>query len=208
MRARILFLLDETGSMLPYKMTTLYGLRKYFSDLKDKRIEGTATIKAFNSAGTHLLYEGKIEDVHFEDYDYAPAHLTPLYDAMADLIRSGNKKEKTIFIVQTDGLENDSLYTSLEDIRSLVKEYTEAGWEFAFLAGNPFAEEQGIQIGIRDEAVATYVQGREALMAETLVCSTVSYLKGEDMGFTFPTGSATSGHYIDWNTEETDPQDQ
>jgi hypothetical protein len=106
--------------------------------------------------------------------DYSPCGCTALLDAIGHSIRHISNIHKyarredvpknTIFVITTDGMENSSHRYDSDEIKEMIKEYTEErGWEFIFVAANIDAVETAKGIGIRKERAANYRQNKRGI---------------------------------------------
>jgi len=93
--------------------------------------------------------------------EYYTRGCTALLDAMGDGIRHiknvhkyarpEDRPARTMFIITTDGMENSSTRYTADQVRSMVKQQEEAGWEFVFLGANIDAVQVAGGLGIRAE---------------------------------------------------------
>ena len=99
--------------------------------------------------------------------DYRAGGSTALVDAMGDAIkhisnvhkyiREEDVPEHTIFFITTDGMENASHKYSSDDVKKLVEEKKELGWEFVFMAANIDAVETAARYGINEDRAVEYI---------------------------------------------------
>ncbi len=90
--------------------------------------------------GTKIIYyRNPIDEIKPFKY-VADGDNTALYDCLGDRINCIKKKHieegsptKTLFVIMTDGYDNFSKNYSVENIRTLVEERRNAGWEFIYL---------------------------------------------------------------------------
>ena len=93
--------------------------------------------------------------------EYYTRGCTALLDAMGDGIRHiknvhkyarpEDRPARTMFIITTDGMENSSTRYTADQVRAMVKQQEEAGWEFVFLGANIDAVQVAGGLGIRAE---------------------------------------------------------
>ena len=93
--------------------------------------------------------------------EYYTRGCTALLDAMGDGIRHiknvhkyarpEDRPARTMFIITTDGMENSSTRYTADQVRAMVKQQEEAGWEFVFLGVNIDAVQVAGGLGIRAE---------------------------------------------------------
>ena len=63
---------------------------------------------------------------------------------------------KVIFVITTDGHENSSREYSYSQIKSMIEQKKEEGWEFLFLGANIDAGKEAEKIGIARNRSVTY----------------------------------------------------
>lgn len=155
MKTKIVFLLDESGSMSVIKDQTISGFNEYVDTVK-KETGATMTLTKFNSAGVKVEYVNKpMKDVaHLTDSTFEPNALTPLYDALGKTINQLDKdlkKEKddyrVLFIVMTDGEENQSREYDKEKIEKIITK-KEEDWTFVYLGADQDAWLEASKFGI------------------------------------------------------------
>ena len=99
--------------------------------------------------------------------DYKVRGCTALLDAVGGAIRHISnihkylpeeyKPEHTIFVITTDGLENASTEYTYKQVKHLITEKEEAGWDFLFLGANIDAAAEASKIGIPVARAATFI---------------------------------------------------
>lgn len=133
---KIVFLLDETGSMYPVKSDTIGGFNMFLHNQKNSGNKIKLTLTSFNGSKIEKRYINEpIENVEpFTEESYNPTNSTPLYDAIGKTIEEFNKKKNVLFIILTDGEENSSKEYRLDVIKKLIKEKEEKfNWKFLYL---------------------------------------------------------------------------
>ena len=164
MKARVIFLLDRSGSMQYILDDTIGGHNAYVEELQ----KGP---EADNITFTRVQFDSNGIDTEFSDCpiksvpalskeNFKPNGMTPLLEAAAKTIKAAAKKEwdgKTIFIILTDGKENSSKikYTT-QYLADLISKYKKEGWEFVFLGAGIDAYEQANGIGIPSHNTMSY----------------------------------------------------
>ena len=98
--------------------------------------------------------------------EYQAGGCTALMDALGDTIRHIEKIHKyvreedvphsTLFIITTDGMENASRKYSSSDVKKLISEKKETGWEFAFMGANIDAVKTAESYGINEDMAVEY----------------------------------------------------
>ena len=62
-----------------------------------------------------------------------------------------------MFVITTDGMENASRKYSLSEVKKMIEERKEKGWEFVFLTANIDAAETARSYGIDADSCVDYV---------------------------------------------------
>ena len=98
--------------------------------------------------------------------DYQVRGTTALLDAIGDAVkhiknvhkyaREEDRPQKTLFVITTDGMENASCKFSYADIKKLIEQQKELGWEFVFMGANIDAVEVAGHIGIDARRAVNY----------------------------------------------------
>lgn len=151
---KIVFLLDETGSMDSIKTDTIGGFNTFLEKQQKHDKEMKFTLTLFNSSKIEKRYKNEpIKNVEkLNEKNYQPGYLTPLYDAIGKTITKLKNKKNVLFIILTDGEENDSKEYNKESITKLIKEKEEKyNWKFLFLGvgidGFAEASKMGLEQG-------------------------------------------------------------
>lgn len=172
----LVFILDQSGSMYNLTEDTIGGFNSMLE--KQRHVKGDCKV-------TTVLFNDRAHTIHnrldlqavrpMTRKDYIPHGSTALYDAvgrtMDSIIASQRhmnpkyRASQVMFVIITDGLENDSMYYSASQIRKMIEyEKEKYGWKFIFLGANFDAEKAGSEIGIDARFTASYVpdaQGTE-----------------------------------------------
>jgi hypothetical protein len=207
---KIVFVLDETGSMLSAYDQTITGFNEYVETLK-KGATGkvTMTLVKFNAnKGDRAVFVDKgIKDVpQLSKDNYKPDACTPLYDAIGRTINSttavlkGEKaKFKVLFIVMTDGEENASQEFDRFKIFELIKEKEKTGkWSFVYLGANQDSWKATQGLGFHAANVANYNQAQTQAAFRGIAGSTLSYANSSS--------SATQNFYKGTNAKSDEDQ--
>lgn len=171
----VTFLLDRSGSMRGILPATLEGFNGYLATLKaerDARIDFTLLL--FDAPGALIGDRGglDIEKVcvakpvaevpELTSISYIPRGGTPLIDAAIATIRAveaslaaRSDKPKDVICIQTDGEENQSR-ASWDELRRLVSQKQEQGWEFNFMGAGIDAYQQAQRMGVSAQNTMSY----------------------------------------------------
>lgn len=155
-KMHVVFLLDETGSMMVNKNQTILGFNEYVDGLRGSKNADRARFSRirFNSNRIINDFRGvRLSEVPTLGQDtYNPQALTPLYDAIAQGINLVQElvggKDTVLFVIQTDGEENSSTHYTREQIFRLIDEKKALGWTFVFLGADQDAYLASSSIGI------------------------------------------------------------
>ena len=70
--------------------------------------------------------------------------------------REEDRPEHTVFVITTDGMENASHEFTSDEVKQLISQQKEKGWEFLFLGANIDAVETARHLGIEASRAANY----------------------------------------------------
>lgn len=183
------FVQDETGSMLNIEQPTIDAFNEYFKTLKnDKKVGDVETLVLQFSTNepedrVRVLHDGPLADVpKLTRRNYRPRGVTPLLDAVGTAIKQaeGKKADRYLFIVQTDGIENNSREYTHETVSKLIKKKDKSkNWTFVFLgAGVENWLGQVRQFGGRAQTVASYKPGDTVVAYAATADASSSLLRG------------------------------
>lgn len=168
----VVFIIDESGSMHGLEADTVGGFNSTVD--KQKKLEGECLVSTvmFNTRSRVIHDRVNIKNIDkMTDSDYRPSGSTALIDALGDsirhikmvhrYIREEDVPSKTMFVITTDGMENASRKYSLSEVKKMIEERKENGWEFVFLAANIDASETARSYGIDADSCVDYVNDAE-----------------------------------------------
>ena len=197
----VVFILDRSGSMNGLEDDTIGG----FNSMLDKQKASDSLVLISTVLFDHLLeviYDRvPIETIeHMTREDYYTRGRTALLDAIGETVkhiktihkyaRDEDRPDKTLFIITTDGMENASTRYSYADVKKLVEDQKEAGWEFVFLGANIDAAETAGRFGISANRAMNYhsdhIGTRKAFDAfGGLMCCFAAAPMGEELDESF-----------------------
>ena len=163
----LVFILDRSGSMAGLESDTIGGFNGMIE--KQRREPGEAYVST-------VLFDNVSEVLHdrvpldripkMTEKDYTVRGCTALIDAIGGAIhhignvhryaRPEDVPEHTLFIITTDGMENASHRYGADEVRRMISDRKEQGWEFLFLGANIDAVRTGARFGIAANRVANY----------------------------------------------------
>ena len=163
----LVFILDRSGSMSGLESDTIGGFNSFIE--KQKEVDGECLVSTvlFNQVSKVIYDRVSLKEIRkMTGDDYLPSGTTALIDAMGDAIhhirnvhkyiREEDVPEKTVFVIITDGLENASTRYSSDDVKKMVSQQKEKGWEFLFLGANIDAVETAKHYGIEEDRAVRF----------------------------------------------------
>lgn len=159
--ARILFVLDRSGSMQMIKTDTIGGFNSFVNEQKKLKAKTTFTLVQFDNVFDTVYKDVDIQSVvEMTDQSFQPRGGTALYDAIAKTVlenKSSDKDVLTILAVLTDGEENGSREFSNKAVNDLLKDVQEnMGWEVYFIGANIDANKVGGSLGVMGSSTMTF----------------------------------------------------
>lgn len=162
----IIVVMDKSGSMLATKTDAIGGFNSFLRDQINTPGDARLSLVLFDSHGNYnMKYNGvKLDCVDELNGDsYTPSGLTALLDAIAKTIddvgkrlsdtKESNRPSKVIFVVITDGQENDSREFTRQQVFDKISVQTNIyNWKFIYLGANQDAIVEGGRIGIFSSA--------------------------------------------------------
>ena len=164
----LVFILDRSGSMSGLESDTIGGYNSFLE--KQKEEDGSCLVSTVLFNQHSKVIHDRVDLVKVEKMDrkdYLASGTTALIDAMGDAIhhiknvhkyiRKEDVPANTIFVIITDGLENASHKYSSDDVKKMVEQQKEKGWEFLFLGANIDAVETARTYGIAEDRTSDYL---------------------------------------------------
>lgn len=161
--ARIVFILDRSGSMGSMRQEAIDGYNGFLKDQKQVPGEADIQLVLFNDFRLPHPAQKLAEARELNETLYAPYGMTALYDAVAFTIdevggalretAEKDRPSKVILAILTDGQENSSKVYRGEEGRQrlaeMIKHQQEVyGWEFSFLGANMDAPAMAVSLNI------------------------------------------------------------
>ena len=159
----LVFVLDRSGSMSGLESDTIGGFNGLIEKQKKEGQEVYVTTVLFDDKYELLHDHIKIDNVRpLTQDEYYVRGCTALIDALGKTI---NKMKniarcedcRVMFIITTDGLENASKEYSGYQVKKLISQLTESGWEFIFMGANIDAVKTAGDYGIRPERTVNFI---------------------------------------------------
>lgn len=166
----IAVVLDRSGSMSSIKTDTIGGFNEFLKGQKAVPGQATLTLAQFDHEYDVLFDMADLQSVpELTDETFVPRGATALWDAIGRTIvgegeklktlPEGERPEKVIFVIVTDGEENSSQeYRDSSAINAKIEHQRAVyGWEFIFLGANQDAVATARRLGIQAQHSLTYV---------------------------------------------------
>ncbi|HVW04835.1 MAG TPA: vWA domain-containing protein [Vicinamibacterales bacterium] len=155
----VTIVLDRSGSMEAIRSDVVGAFNAFVHDQQQRPGECRLTLVQFDDEYEVVCRARLIADVPDLNHDsFVPRGSTALLDAIGRTIRELDKRladagapdgaARVLVAILTDGLENASTDFKRDDVFRMIKERTDQGWAFLFLAANQDAIMEGGQIGI------------------------------------------------------------
>ena len=153
-------ILDESGSMEPKASDVRGGFNRFLEDQKAEPGECRLTLTKFNTIYGTSPVMPLVMMTPLDRGNYITNGATALYDAVASTIKeislAKKGEERVLCVIITDGEENSSKETTLEQILQLIaSKETEGDWTFVYLGVSPDSwVSQALAGGVAANAVA------------------------------------------------------
>ena len=164
----IIILLDRSGSMHSVKKETISGYNNFLGEQKKLKSKVSISLFQFDDrfqTDYEMVDIGNVKRLN--DDTFVPRGLTALLDAIGNTIKITNKRyktlesnnipDKTIFVIITDGQENNSTKYNRDRIFKKIRKMEEENkWEFVFLGANQDAICEANKYGINAKRAMSY----------------------------------------------------
>ena len=163
-------LLDRSGSMESMRDDVVGGFNAFLNEQRQIAGRARVTLVQFDSQDPqetllNAVAIGRVENLH--PSQFCPRGGTPLLDATARLIstihgRQAYRKalskveEEVVFITVTDGEENQSRHATLDQVKALINNAKELGWNFVFLGAGIDAYGDAERLGYDVDSVQAW----------------------------------------------------
>ena len=168
----LVFIIDRSGSMEGFERDTVGGFNSMLEKQKAEEGEVLVSTVLFDHESQVLHDRLPLQKVPaMTEKDYRVGGSTALIDAIGGAIRHIRNIHKyarpedvpahTLFIITTDGMENSSHRYSRDQVKQMIRQQEEKGWEFLFIGANIDAVETAAHIGIRRDRAVNYHADKE-----------------------------------------------
>ena len=164
----LVFILDRSGSMAGLESDTIGGFNAMIAEQKQKAGDTVYVSTVLFDHASEVLHDRvPLEQIKpLTAQDYTVRGSTALLDAIGGAVhhirtihkyaRPEDVPANTLFVITTDGMENASRSYSYAQIRKIIAQQKEQGWEFLFIGANIDAVTAAAGIGIRAERAVNY----------------------------------------------------
>ena len=167
----LVFILDRSGSMSGLEGDTIGGFNAMIEKQKKEPGEAYVSTVLFDDVSEVLHDRVPLEKIpQMTDNDYTVRGCTALIDAIGGAIhhignvhkyaRPEDVPARTMFVITTDGMENASRRYTSDEVKRMIGEKKEKGWEFLFIGANIDAVETGRRFGLGRDRVSNYKADR------------------------------------------------
>jgi hypothetical protein len=177
---------DQSGSMHHLTKETINGFNEFLQEQQKHDVEMVVTI--FDS-DVNVHPTQHVKDVPpLDDQTYVPQNMTALFDAIGMTVAAMDKHGagKKVVCIITDGMENASQEYTRPQVREMILDRQNNGWDFVFMGAGLDAIAQAGDIGIPNAHVASYAAsavGTQSVYQTTSNVVTRS-VTGQDVSFT------------------------
>ncbi len=159
----LIFLIDRSGSMYGSEDDTIGGFNSFLEKERAKKFNTNVTTVLFDHQYEVLYKRKPIAEVkNLTREEYYVRGSTALLDAIGRTITTLDKeiKNKVLFVIMTDGMENASVEFSKSQISSMISNHN---WEFIFIGADIDSYSEARRIGIKKTHVANYKKSDEGI---------------------------------------------
>ena len=159
----LIFLIDRSGSMYGSEMDTIGGFNSFLDKERANGFDTNVTTVLFNHQCEMLYKRKSIDEVkNLTKEEYFVRGSTALLDAIGKTVTLLEReiKNKVLFVIMTDGMENASVEFSKSQIKNMI---TNHEWEFIFIGADIDSYAEAGSIGIKRSRVANYVKSKEGI---------------------------------------------
>ena len=169
-RTKIWFLLDRSGSMQSLTGDVIGGFNQFLAEQGSQPGEARMTVVLFDGGNPfEVVVDARTiaEIAQLTQDTYWARGVTPLYDAVGDLIeradrriadraKAGKPTEDQMVLIFTDGYENASSRYDRARVFDLIKKRQDDDWTFVFMGSNQDAYDEAGKVGLVGGNVQNY----------------------------------------------------
>jgi von Willebrand factor type A domain-containing protein len=183
-KTNVIFIIDESGSMMSTASDIRGGFNSYVEKLKGDGNDYSLTAIKFGTKVRPLFANLALNDVpKLTEENYMPLDSTALYDAIGHGMAVAKEQwgsdakpygdDPTLMIIMTDGFENASKEYNKDMIVAEMKKREDAGnWTFTYLGADQDAWGIASDLGFAQGNVLSYASGQTAQVFSRLANAT------------------------------------
>ena len=199
-KATITVILDRSGSMGSVQQETVKGFNRF---AKEQPKDSSISLWQFDMPEdkpdiSQTFKDVPASEVKLRSSQYAPRGLTPLLDAVGEVVSRIKGKGEQIVLIITDGAENASREWTLKRVRDLIEAKRKKGWQFVFMGAGIDAYGEASSYGI--SAVNTYAYDSTPTSTNAawsnVSSGTHAYLRGVTNTIVMPDNDTADPTYI------------
>lgn len=140
----LIIILDKSGSMYNMVEDTIGGFNSMLEEQRKKEVPVKVSVGMFNQSLEAKYDRAALADVkQLSKEEYVPSGSTALLDAVGNTLSALKTRtevnaegNKVLVVIITDGMENASKEWTKENVKKLISELKEKGYEFVFLGAD------------------------------------------------------------------------
>ena len=192
MHTDMTLLIDRSGSMINIEIEAEQGIDEMLKDQKTAPGTCAISVYAFDDELEQPIACKDIMDVN--SFDITPRGGTRLYDNMMRVIEETDARlsqlvmppDKVLFIVITDGLDNESQEATVSDVATKIDAFSKR-WLFVYIGGNHDAKYVADQMHINESlSFQSKGYGRDIKIATHTISAAISRVRAGVDGFFLP----------------------
>ena len=162
---KIIFVIDESGSMHGTESDVIGGFNNFIEEQKAKAYgKIDVTLYKFNNHSSKVFNNLPLDKIrHLERRDYNPGGSTALYDTIGIAIsetenytthvKQEHIPDMTLMVIITDGQENASREYSAHTVKGLIEKHEQSeNWQFIYLGADLSSFVDADTLGFRNRA--------------------------------------------------------
>ncbi len=175
MKVDMTVLLDKSGSMMHIAPHVCAAYNEFMNQQKGYRDQMFVSLYQFNTDGVSTDYERLAVDA-VPPCQMRVGSCTPLRDSVGETITrvaarieqaklDGDAPDKVIFVIMTDGGENDSTRWTRARLLREVRKRMQENWEFMFFGAGIDAFQEARNMGMKLDDAANIENGKQGIDA-------------------------------------------
>lgn len=159
----IVCILDRSGSMKSLENEVIGSFNHFIETQKKEAGKANVTLVLFDDQYEVVYNSISIKKVpELTSKEYYVRGMTGMYDAIGKAINNCTAKDAMV-LIQTDGYENSSKEYTGQQIKTLIKEKEDAGWDFIFLGADIDVSMEASKFGMSASKSFTYTKSADGM---------------------------------------------